>query len=232
MTDSQARPLCILLPGTDGTGAFFDSLRQALDDHDVHVVSYPQYGDQSYERLGRLILPALPRDRDYVLIGESFGGPLAIWLAVHAAHKPMKMILGATFACSPFGALGRAILPLLVIGQWLPLWIWQINLILFNNKNRQMAETINETVKPVPRSVLLDRVRAVLTCDVRGWLSQIALPVLCLNAAKDRLIPPWLPRGFDRLPDATVVDLDLPHMIFQSDAEGIVVKHLRPFLQR
>ena len=232
MTDSQTRPLCILLPGTDGTGTFFDGLHRALDGYDVRVVSYPQFGNQSYERLGRLILPTLPRDRDYVLIGESFGGPLAIWLAVHAAHKPMKMVLAATFAVSPFGALGRLAVPLLGIGQWLPLWTWQINLILFNNKHRQIAETIHETVRPISRSVLLDRVRAVLTCDMRGWLSQIALPVLCLHAAKDRLLPRWLPRGFDSLPDVTVVDLDLPHMILQSDPDGIARDHVLPLLKR
>ena len=232
MTDSTARPLCILLPGTDGTGAFFADLHRALDGYDVRVVSYPQYGEQSYERLGRLILPTLPRDRDYVLIGESFGGPLAIWLAVHVARKPVKMVLGATFAASPFGALGRAITPLLVIGQWLPLWTWQINLILFNNNNRQMAETIHENVKPIARTVLLDRVRSVLTCDMRGWLSQVGLPVLCLNAAKDRLLPPWLARRFEGLPNATMVGLDLPHMIFQSDADNITRQHLLPFLRR
>ena len=232
MTDSQTRPLCILLPGTDGTGAFFDGLRRVLAGYDVRVVSYPQYGDQAYESLGRLILPTLPRDRDYVLIGESFGGPLAIWLAVHAAHKPVKMVLAATFAASPFGALGRLAVPLLGIGQVLPLWTWQIDLILFNNNHRQIAETVHETVKPIRRSVLMDRVRAVLTCDMRGWLSQVAVPVLCLHAAEDRLLPRWLPRGFDNLPDGTVVDLDLPHMMFQSDPDYIAREHLLPFLER
>ena len=227
----MARPLCILLPGTDGTGHFFADLRRALVGYDVELAAYPQYGDQSYERLGRLILPSLPRDRDYVLVGESFGGPLALWLALHARHKPVRIVLGASFAASPFGLIGRLILPLLGIGLVLPLWTWQINFILFNNRNRQMAETVYQTVKNLPRSVLLDRVRAVLTCDMRGGLAQIAIPVLCLNAARDRLLPPWLPRGLDGLPDATTVALDLPHMIFQSDAEMIASRYLLSFLK-
>ena len=231
MTDSIARPLCILLPGTDGTGRFFADLRHALPGYDVEVFAYPQYGSQSYERLGRLILPSLPRDRNYVLIGESFGGPLALWLAIHARHKPVKIVFGASFAASPFGLIGRLIVPLLGIGLVLPLWTWQINVILFNNRNRQMAETVHQMVKSIPRSVLLDRVRAVLTCDMRGGLSQIAMPVLCLNAARDRLLQSWLPRGFHGLPDATTVAVDLPHMIFQSDAELIARQHLLPFLE-
>lgn len=231
MTETLSRPLCILLPGTDGTGAFFTDLRRALDGYEVRVLSYPQSGDQSYERLGRLILPTLPRDRAYALIGESFGGPLAIWLAAHAVHKPTRLVLGATFAASPFGLLGRLVAPVVGMGRWLPLWTWQINLILFNNKNEQMAETIHEMVKVVPRMILLERVRSVLRCDMRGWLSQIALPVLCLNASRDRLLPPWLPRGLEGFPDVTMLDMDLPLMIFQSDAQDIAERHILPFLR-
>ncbi len=230
MTNASSRPLCVLLPGTDGTGRFFDGLRDALIGYDVRVVTYPQFGGQSYERLGRLILPILPRDRDYIIIAESFGGPLAIWLAVHAVHKPVKMILAASFAASPFGAVGRFVAPLISVARWLPLWSWQIDLILFNNQNRHVAEFIHETVKSIARSVLLDRVHTVLTCDMRGWLGQVGLPVLCLEACRDRLLPPWLPRGFERLPFRQTARLDLPHMVFQSDAQGIVRDHILPFL--
>lgn len=225
-------PLIVLLPGTDGTGAFFADLVAELSPHaEVRVIAYPQSGPQGYEALGRLLLPRMPDDRDYILVGESFGGPLAIWLCTHASRKPAGLILGASFAASPFGVVGRIAQLFLWLGEVLPLWTWQIDLMLFNGRNRTMAQRIHNTVKPIPRRVLLDRVRAVLGCDMRTLFARLPLPVLCLNAAQDRLIPPWLPRHFGGLAGASIVPVDLPHMIFQSDAKGLTEAHILPFVQ-
>ncbi len=225
------KPLVILLPGTDGTGCFFEGLRCVLDsDCEVRVVAYPQTGDQSYEALGQRLLDDLPEDRGYVLVGESFGGPLAIWLACHAKRPPDTLVLGATFAASPFGTPGRWASPLIPLARFLPLWTWQINLILFNNHNRRMAELVHETVRPIDRMTLLARVQSVLGCDMRAELAQLTMPVLCLNAARDRLVWPWLPRHFPILPNLHTVDLDLPHMIFQGNPDGIARDILLPFI--
>ncbi|ESQ74435.1 alpha/beta fold hydrolase [Asticcacaulis sp. AC402] len=225
-------PLVILLPGTDGTGVFFDALVAAVSPHaEVRVLAYPQSGPQTYDHLGNLLLPHMPTDHDYILVGESFGGPLAIWLAAHAPRRPVKLVLGATFAASPFGRLGRWVLPLLWIGEHLPLWTWQIDLVLFNGRNRAIAHHIHQTVLPIPRRTLIARARTVLACDQRALIDRLTMPVLCLNAARDRMIPPWLPRHFGGRPHVRVVNLDLPHMIFQSDAQGIVQDPLLPFLK-
>lgn len=225
------KPLVILLPGTDGTGCFFEGLHQALAaDCEVRVIAYPQTGDQGYETLGRGLLDELPQDRGYVLVGESFGGPLAIWLAAHANRPPDKLVLGATFAASPFGAPGRWASPLIPLARFLPLWTWQIQLVLFNNRHRSMAERVHEAVKPIDRKTLLARVQSVLGCDMRADLVALHMPVLCLNAARERLVWPWLPRHFLDMPNLRVVDLDLPHMIFQSDPEGIARDILLTFI--
>ncbi|EGF89907.1 hypothetical protein ABI_43300 [Asticcacaulis biprosthecium C19] len=225
-------PLIVLLPGTDGTGAFFEDLVAHLTPQaEVRVIAYPQSGPQTYEHLGALLLAQMPTDQDYVLVGESFGGPLAVWLAVHAPRPPVRLILDATFAASPFGRLGRWVRPLLWIGEHLPLWTWQIDLMLFNGRNRAWAQRIHDAVRLIPRRVLLDRVRAVLGCDVRSLLDAVAVPVLCLNAARDRLIPPFLPRHFGHRSNLRIVNLDLPHMIFQSAPGSITQHHLLPFVK-
>lgn len=223
--------MVILLPGTDGTGVFFESLVAALNTfYEIKVLSYPQYGDQSYEHLGNQLLPELPPNRDYILVGESFGGPLAIWLATHAVSPPVKLILGSTFAASPFSAPGRWIAPLVPFARFIPLQKWQIEFMLFNGGNEQWATRIFEHTRFIDRRILLSRVQSVLRCDMRAALSALPIPVLCLNATQDRLLPPWLPRHFPEQSHIRIVNLPLPHMIFQCAPDTIVKIQILPFL--
>jgi pimeloyl-ACP methyl ester carboxylesterase len=225
-------PLVILLPGTDGTAAFFSGLTKALETEcEVRCLTYPQTGDQSYAALGQLLLPQIPTDRDYVLLGESFGGPLAVWLATQATRPPVKLILGATFAASPFGLLGRAVSPLIPLARFIPLRRWQIRLMLFNGGHAAWATRIFDKTYGLDRRTLLARVISVLTCDMRGALASFNGPVLCLNAAKDRLLPPWLPRHISKQDNIRVIDLSLPHMMFQAAPQSLATTYILPFVR-
>lgn len=224
-------PLLILLPGTDGTGVFFQGLVEALKAfYETKVLSYPQNGDQSYEHLGRHLLSELPTDRDYILVGESFGGPLAIWLATHAAVKPVKLILGATVAASPFSRPGQWIAPLVPLARFIPLRKWQIKFMLFNGGHGQWAAQIFEQTRFIDRRTFLARVQSVLRCDMRAALAALSIPVLCLNATQDRLLPLCLPRHYPLQNNIRIVDLPLPHMIFQCASDTIAKNQIIPFL--
>ena len=65
-------PALVLLPGMDGTGELFAPLVQALNPAvSTIVVRYP---DESldYPEHERVAVAALPTDRSYVVLGESF----------------------------------------------------------------------------------------------------------------------------------------------------------------
>ncbi len=73
----------VLLPGMDGTGLLFTPLLSALPiGVDPIVVSYPADRAASPEELLRIVLAHLPGEGAYVLIAESFSGPLALRAAV------------------------------------------------------------------------------------------------------------------------------------------------------
>lgn len=64
----------VLLPGMDGTGKLFDAFVAALGaDHQITVVSYPSDASLGYGELEAVARAALPVDRRYVLLAESFG---------------------------------------------------------------------------------------------------------------------------------------------------------------
>jgi len=223
--------LLVLLPGTDGTGLFYEGLRDHLSDLDTCVLSYPPTGAQSYDRLGQMLLPRLPRDRPYILIAESFAGPLAIWLTIHAPHKPSGLVLAASFAAAPLGWLSGLLSILIPFIRIFPISTWAINHLLFNAKDRQQADRVKAVISPLDRNVVAARVKAALTCDMRGWLGLVTAPVLVLKPMRDRLLPVWLDDHLGAIPEMTRIPLELPHMVFQCDSDGNAARYIRAFIE-
>ncbi|MEJ7807867.1 MAG: hypothetical protein WKG03_18345 [Telluria sp.] len=92
----------VLLPGMDGTGDLFADFVRALGDAVVSlVVSYPAGEALDYAGLTEFARARLPRDRPFVLLGESFSGPVAIALAASRPPGLMALILSCTFARNP-----------------------------------------------------------------------------------------------------------------------------------
>jgi pimeloyl-ACP methyl ester carboxylesterase len=83
----------VLLPGMDGTGDLFAPFIEALgDDIKVDVVRYPHEGGQSYAEFTARVLPSLPSE-PYVLLAESFSGPIALAVAATAPQNLCGLIL-------------------------------------------------------------------------------------------------------------------------------------------
>ncbi|HMA00429.1 MAG TPA: hypothetical protein VKP66_20995 [Steroidobacteraceae bacterium] len=85
MTGTPRLPLLLLLPGLDGTGKLFAAFLRALGPGvESRVVEYSPDEPLGYEELELRVRAALPRDRPYVLLGESFSGPIAMRIAASA----------------------------------------------------------------------------------------------------------------------------------------------------
>src|SRR5690349_144022 len=106
----------VLLPGMDGTDTlrseFIAALRPTIE---ASVVSYPADRAFGYIELEAIAHSKLPTDGPYVLLGESFSGPIAISIA--AKHPPglIGLVLCCSFASTPrpiLGAIGRLFLGL------------------------------------------------------------------------------------------------------------------------
>ncbi len=92
----------ILLPGMDGTGLLFKPLLKALPSNiSTQLITYP--GDQklSYKKLFSYVQDKLPKDTEFVLLAESFSGPIAYDIAKHENVNLTAIIFVASFIQSP-----------------------------------------------------------------------------------------------------------------------------------
>jgi pimeloyl-ACP methyl ester carboxylesterase len=231
----MAVPTLVLLPGLDGTGDFFQPLLDSLGTQvRTRVVRYPVEGGFDYSTCTEAARAALPADEPYVLLGESFSGPIAIELAAQAPQGLVGIVLCASFACNPRPRLSliRPLLPylplhgsrssialsrFLVLGRWITPAIRELHLKILHR---------------VPPSTLQARLLAVADCDARPALERVRLPILCLTARHDRLIPQSAARVIAKhAPAARVVVLDAPHCLLQCvpDEAG---RQIREFLQK
>ena len=231
---SAAVPTLVLLPGLDGTGDFFQPLLEALGDRvRCRVVRYPVDGGFDYATCKAIARAALPTDGPYVLLGESFSGPIAISLAAEAPEALVGSILCVTFAINPRPRLSfiRPLLPyipyhghrssvqlsrFLVLGRWI---------------TPAIRELHQKIISSVPPATLRARLGAVVDCDVREALASLSIPILCLVAKHDRLIPRSAARIIEwRAPAARMVELDAPHCLLQC-APGPAAQTILGFLQ-
>ncbi len=212
--------LC-LLPGLDGTGDLFAPLLCALGPTvRTQVVRYPTHEELDYGAHEALARRALPTGAPYVLLGESFSGPIAIEIAASAPTDLAGLILVGTFVRNPRPALAplRHVLPLLPM-RALPLWL--ARLIAMNRDATQPIMDLHERVmSTVSPRALRARLLAVADVDAAAALARVRVPILYLRATHDRLVP----RSAGELvravaPRTRVLDIVAPHMLLQCAAD-------------
>ena len=231
MAPSEERPLLVLLPGMDGTGRMFGPFLAALPEVDAQVVRYPE-ALVSYAACTHFARTQLPKDRPYLLLGESFSGPVALALAAERPEGLQALILCGTFAKNPRPGLAwTAALLRMLPARRLPRWLlrrllmgpWATGPLL------ALAQTLQAELPP---ATLKARLLSVLAVDQTPLLGRIQVPTLALEADADRLVPPaathWLRA---HLPNLDLHRLHGPHWLLQTRPEA-AAGALRGFLER
>lgn len=95
-------PALVLLPGMDGTGDLFAPFLAAMGPEcKVLCIRYPDDAAMGYVELEVLVRSQLPHDANYVVLGESFSGPIAASLSAAPPPGLMGIVLCCTFLRSP-----------------------------------------------------------------------------------------------------------------------------------
>lgn len=210
----------VLLPGMDGTGELFSLFVAALSPGvEVLIVRYPTQKPQSYTELLAVVRNALPVDRPYTLLAESFSGPLGIQIAAEAPLHLQKLVLCCTFAKNPRPALNplRHLLALLPISA-MP--VTMLGRVLMGRQwNTDLQATLKKAMAQVAADVLRARAQAVLDVNVLTDLQKVVAPTIYLRAADDRVVPKQASElMLAHKPDIEMADLAGPHFLLQTRA--------------
>ena len=92
----------LLLPGLDGTGLVFEPLLKHLPaEIDAQVVRYPTDRIMTFQEHVDFSRKQLPKKKPFVLLAESFSGPVGLQLLAEPPRNLIGVIFVATFAHYP-----------------------------------------------------------------------------------------------------------------------------------
>ncbi|MFT4057638.1 MAG: alpha/beta hydrolase [Novosphingobium sp.] len=206
----------VILPGLDGTGTLLSDFVSDLEvGPSVIVIDYPTDTFMTYDDLAHYVGQRLPSD-DFVLVGESFSGPLALKIAGGQPPGLRGVVLGASFARLDIpaksllsyvtGTVSPKMLPMfalsfLLLGRWA------------TSQNVKALRTAIEMVRP---HVLSRRAQAALSVDLVAQGVMVDCPTLLLKARYDRLIPSAAAKIVAEVCSRLRVEtIDGPHFLLQ-----------------
>jgi pimeloyl-ACP methyl ester carboxylesterase len=202
----------------DGIGSFFEDFIASLPPGiEAIVISYPPDRALNYAELEDLVRSKLPVGRPYLLLGESFSGPIAISIAASNPEGLRGLVLVCSFARYPIPVPG-AIRSLI---SRLPVSLVPISIVAQVLLGRHATPTLRAqlatAIAKVNPVVWRTRLRAALSADVTALLRNIEIPVLYLRAANDRVVPPRSSELISRLLAHTkIVEIEAPHFLLQA----------------
>lgn len=223
--------LTVILPGLDGTGDLLHGFSSAAPPQFTPLVlPYPRDRELGYDELEEYLASVLPRQNNLVLVGESFGGALAIRLSRRSGVSARAVVLCNSFVSPPRRPALRHLARTFVFGVRLPqpiLAAFMLSPFATPKLTAQFAKAISS----VPAKVIAHRVRQLLAVDERERLrTGASKPTLYLRGTHDRLVPQ---RAVDQvvasLPNTVVAKIAAPHAVLQT-APAEAWKHIESFL--
>ncbi len=207
-----AGPPLVCVPGMDGTGKLF--YRQApLLARDYRVATYALRDSASemktlIDDLASVIRSISPTNEPAIILGESFGGTLALSLALERPELVRALVIINSFPrFLPQARLG-VMIPTLRIFPWKAMTlVRQFTATRLHSRytHRHEIRRFLRLTTETTRRGYLNRLRILTRYDVRDQLHQITAPTLLLAAEEDHLVPSVEQAQYmaERLPRAT-----------------------------
>jgi len=189
----------VILPGWGGSQetwhAFCTLAKEKIPS--VTVIDLPCFGNEpcpntpwGIAEYAQFVRNALPKESDDVaLMGHSFGGQIAAYIAMHEPQACTKLILSGAAIYRPKKTLKRALFALLakVGGAFFSLPVVR----RFQGRARQLLYRAADSPDflDTTSTVQKDTFKKVIREDISGELSKITIPTLLVWGTKDQYTP-------------------------------------------
>ncbi len=224
MTDGYDRRLVltgsgeaiVLVPGMGGSDRLFYRQAPLLAER-YCVATYALRDaaasmDELVQDLSAVIDAAAPQGRA-LIIGESFGGALALSFALRHPEKVSALVTLNSFPCFlPQGRLRLAIAGLHLMPWGAMRLVRRLTASRLHSRHTHQADIRKffELTRDLSKEGYIGRLRMLQQYDVRSRLSEIRVPALFLAAEQDHLVPSVAQARFmaERVPNASMRVLD------------------------
>ena len=202
-----------MLPGLDGTGIFFGPLLRHLPAWiDPVVITYPASGANDYKDLLPIVMDEVAALKSFVILGWSFGGPLALMVASQCPSQVSGVILCGSFVTPPRPGLVpfRFAISAPLIG--LIRALRRLRLLIPGYATSELRRSKTITWRRVTASVLASRSRSALSVDARPQLRACSAPLMYLASTRDEVVSrASLNEVLAIAPQTQVAEVEGPH---------------------
>jgi len=204
----------VVMPGLDGTGLLLDAFAKEMSRYcAADVLRYPS-DVVSYDDLVPWVAERLP-EAPFMLLAESFSGPLAIKVASAAPDGLRGVIFITSFARAPMGVPAVLAEGLRGVPVTSPLALKIIAPFCVGLEPQpEIMELFAKALEQVPVDTLADRLREILDTDETEALAALPVPHGVIAGAHDRLVPPRRAEELKR-GAAFFKTIDGPHFMMQ-----------------
>ena len=213
----------VLLPGLDGTGLLFEPLCRALSSAvQTTILDYPRGRETSYDELAAQIGPKLPTAEPFMLLGESYGGPLSLKLAAQEPAGLCGLILSASFITSPHSYIPKWAAPMLIPAMVYSTPLFSsLTTLLGAHSTNEIQSLVEKSVASVDPAVLGSRMKAAVSVDVTKELLACPVPILYIQATQDYVVPANNLTEIQQVrPDVRAVQIEGAHMVLLTRAKA------------
>jgi len=209
--DSSLKPLALLIPGLDGTGRLYyrqiDSLSQQ---HRVRAWEFRRRADFTFSDLVEELAEGTSGEepKSIALVGESFGGTVAMHFALASPERIRCLVLINTFAF--YTRRLRVLMGLLLA----PMLKWRgireikdhiaDSILAREGVSPEDRRQYHEIIQKVDMAAYRRRLALVREVDLRARLGEISVPTRVLASGRDKIVPSVSQGAFmtSRIPDA------------------------------
>lgn len=211
----------LLLPGLDGTGMVFDPLLTHLPaEIEAQLVRYPSDRLMSFQEHVAFARKQLPRKKPFVLLAESFSGPIGLQLLADPPGNLIGVIFVATFAhypC-PFWLDAGRILPQGLLQNLFSSPLFS-RFFCLGGASADAVRLFRKALKSVNLNVLSQRLQILAELPPPPDTT-FSGPCLYIQASNDRLVSSRAVAPLQRhLPQLQVENIHGPHIVLLAKPE-------------